>query len=981
MWLIFIYLDLNLGNFSEAIRKCQDDTVVKVPLTQALYSYALACVRRQDEAIVLAEQVASANIYDEAVVSTVSHTYKVCKADHQLVSLYEKVLSMIPNSEKFAVELFVCYNRINEPKKMQLLAQKIYKFTGQQCYVYWIVTSMLLQNDLIPAMLVVAEKMLMKVFDDSCSYIPGTEEILLFVEVMCRQHKFREALKIVDSLLTRQLGPALNDNDDFVKNANKVTLCTRFPLVQVIDAEVRTANVVKSLQLMKCRADLLQESIGHPCSDVNYNTDRDMLLDQLKEILCYYPDQYDTHRLLLKLLQDTQSKAPLIEHVQYLCNYINKFPQLRGPRLAEIECRHIIGNHDVFNLVQEYLLKFGDKQCCFSDIRDLVTEILSQESNMASVSFTSFVEWIRQQLSSVQQQLSTLEDEVLSSFINIVDPASDVNCGHDHAEAIFDAQSDKSNDKSTKNKKKNRQVASSSASSTTPDYILPQSELEEFIQRPDSKKDNLRIRALSLTTRYCKYLQVLCHCYYFKQVKNLSTQTFVSSISMEEVIQVHTVCRRLCERLPNLGGAREVQPSDELLLVMSVHLRQGYAHSYRLRCCKQYIWALRWALLLKYAISCSPYAYSFNLEILEPYRALVLADAARQSFDRMDIKYIQYDTLSYLIIPPLYEGGLIAEVIAQSESVIRFHSSARRETLDMMGARAFKSCSYVKALELKRFINLCQSSTQLALSRAELTVLELISTSRSSTTDSVLRQLLGDRVNKLDSRSTDDSLSDNMDYSLLVRVDITKAQEITEKDLRSNAYRYRILHANSLVKLLAALVDDDSDIVMSMASVLFKNNDYGDIHSKLDYYPWRQYTYSLLTASPKLYDFGDELKKLQYNFVSLCVRILKCTKETESGEGLALETTQWTNQFSSLIDFLLQEEVQFMDLSESNGSLLNPEWLLSVCQLVTGFSSWAPLVLHHLRLSSEAAPNFQLIIDQVLSVLGESLSLLFKRTL
>ena len=47
---------------------------------------------------------------------------------------------------------------------MQLIAQKLYKIKGDPRFLFWSVSSMLLQNDLPSQMLTVAERMIEKVF-------------------------------------------------------------------------------------------------------------------------------------------------------------------------------------------------------------------------------------------------------------------------------------------------------------------------------------------------------------------------------------------------------------------------------------------------------------------------------------------------------------------------------------------------------------------------------------------------------------------------------------------------------------------------------------------------------------------------------------------------------------------------------------------------------------------------------------------------
>ena len=77
---------------------------------------------------------------DEGVLNTLAYTFKACRAEKDLARCYENALNLQPNNESFMTDLFFCYVRMEEPKKMQLLAQKLYKLTSKSAYVFWSVS-------------------------------------------------------------------------------------------------------------------------------------------------------------------------------------------------------------------------------------------------------------------------------------------------------------------------------------------------------------------------------------------------------------------------------------------------------------------------------------------------------------------------------------------------------------------------------------------------------------------------------------------------------------------------------------------------------------------------------------------------------------------------------------------------------------------------------------------------------------------------
>ena len=133
---------------------------------------------------------------DEHTLATLAHTLKICRADADLALAYENALAKLPTNQTFLKELFKCYLKLGEPKKMQLLGQRLYKVNSNPQFVFWSVSSMLQQDDLPPAMLTVAEKMIQKVLnsDTPVKTRPGTyQSSLVYIpelDTVVTSHKF-----------------------------------------------------------------------------------------------------------------------------------------------------------------------------------------------------------------------------------------------------------------------------------------------------------------------------------------------------------------------------------------------------------------------------------------------------------------------------------------------------------------------------------------------------------------------------------------------------------------------------------------------------------------------------------------------------------------------------------------------------------------------------------------------------------------------
>jgi N-acetyltransferase B complex (NatB) non catalytic subunit len=217
--------------------------------------------------------------------------------------------------------------------------------------------------------------------------------------------------------------------------------------------------------------------------------------------------------------------------------------------------------------------------------------------------------------------------------------------------------------------------------------------------------------------------------------------------------------------------------------------------------------------------------YYFDFVIL-PYSAL---KCHHISFDLYTFATTpQNDTMSYLILPSLVEAGFFHAARLQHKQICAFHSGAKRDTLDMV-SRCYKYANYAKANELHRFVDLCQSSIQLALTRAELPLLEIVEL-RDSADDA--RRYLDDYFNGLLLESqgyleADEltKLRDNIDYSLLVSTETCERQERLQRAVRRAQLCQRIRVAQAAVRILyhalrALTVTGDHDAAEAGASAL-----------------------------------------------------------------------------------------------------------------------------------------------------------------
>ncbi|CAN0244864.1 unnamed protein product [Laminaria digitata] len=87
---------------------------------------------------------------------------------------------------------------------------------------------------------------------------------------------------------------------------------------------------------------------------------------------------------------------------------------------------------------------------------------------------------------------------------------------------------------------------------------------------------------------------------------------------------------------------------------------------------------------------------------MDVYRELGSFERGLLIFGELDVKQIQVDTLSYLILRPSLCYGLFGEVQGQCKAIRAVHRNCSNETADHV-ARAVERGNYSKGAEIDRF--------------------------------------------------------------------------------------------------------------------------------------------------------------------------------------------------------------------------------------------------------------------------------------
>lgn len=586
-----IYSLIDDDKYAEAIRYCQRPEMRSNVLANALYAYCLSQTKQVGPAIDVARVVMQGLHDNESINLAISHTLKTCRKEDELATYYDSMSTAHPQqSSHYLVEMFFIYTRMLDSKKMQLTAQRLYKLTSQRNYVFWSVASMLHQAALAPMMLTVAEKMLSKIFESYTT--PGCEELELYVLVLCKQEKFELALRTLETLnsTTNDLSPpGIQDQDAF---------------------EASNGSAVKAHALQLCAMKLkvlgyMQAQTSQPsitASRISPTTIDELVKSQLFTQLTLYPDQWDAHVKLIASVMNSPSieiDGAVVRHREYLLSLVAGYPYLRGPRLAEMELlKRWASNRtalplgwspslssilpippnssippvaiEYLNLITNYVSRFQSKQSSFSDIRVHVEAVV--------------------RLDCLDLNSSKLIIDMLQSWAGVRAAESEVNL-----RGIITASSSAEDQESIaakKTKKKKKEKSAGFAESAGLGALT----MEQEAVRCDLVEKLCACCKMQQIVLFCKTLRGMLRepqhadvdsefldaavtgidpftpkvC----QEKALLTHSAESvPISESAAISLYLSTKRLCQG--GVGGEKEVQPGDELLLCVSaIHRAQ-----------------------------------------------------------------------------------------------------------------------------------------------------------------------------------------------------------------------------------------------------------------------------------------------------------------------------------------------------------------------------------------------------------------------
>lgn len=667
-----IYSALDRGKFTDAIRLCQRSEVAKLSLAQALLSYCFATTRQTDKALEMARSVMGTNPSDEPVFNALGCTLKLCRADAEFATLYENVTKQPTGATEYNLfELFFCYGRMNDSKKMQQVAQRIYKITDNARYLFWSVSCMLLQKDLPSAMLVVAEKMLKKVFFDiHPKQAPGAEELHLYLITVIKQGKLEEAVAAIKTLTSRDQNAKITDDDHFKENVNLVALQKLQVSSLLVDIYCKLGDFQEVMTVLReINGDFpdqwntyeLQNYLVLLSLGIDYKTNN---LNAVSDLVCF--QQESLLNVLWKNVPTVVDKKQIVDqHLSYLQVQKENNARLRGPYLAELyfitacvssaELRSILVEinaavspwQHLSQLLTQYISKFESKYCCFTDIKTILFRLQDFEADSRILEdIQQFVEGkLSLKLADVITSLSSrIVIEESTSIPTTVDKAQE-----DGSEDEKDVKVLGEKEPETKSKKKRGKKKKAGNSNS----IMVGTESSNATSLEVKKIDKERIQSLVSKEEgavidmciYCQLENIRSYCNQLVSNPSETIRNEAFAIRQKLFLLSHSLFKN------GIGGEiRIVQPGDDLLLLNSSLFRKQYTVESASSSSKVFSLLLEWCSLLNFAVQASAYSYSLKIDLLEVCRLIGQAQLALATFVDLGVKNIQVNFLYFIQI-------------------------------------------------------------------------------------------------------------------------------------------------------------------------------------------------------------------------------------------------------------------------------------------------------------------------------------------
>ncbi|KAF9265486.1 actin cytoskeleton organization protein [Marasmius fiardii PR-910] len=346
-----VYDALDTGSNKSAIVAC-NKLLKKYPqndLVKALKALALVRSQKVEESLVLCDEVLASKPTDDSTLTAMMHVLRGLGRHNDMVAMFEEAYKQQPGNEELGAQTFFANVRAGHWKSAQQIATRMHKQFQEDKYLYWSIISAVLQAN-----------------DPSTR--PDMKNLLY---------------KLAHRLITSSPRPSSLTPDRFYLH---LTILRELELFEeagtLLDSEIGRAYCTTNLScneirrsIMKSRG-LLKEEGERAESLIRDKKDRNWL-----EFLSVLDATFSQ----ISAISDEQSKTERLQHLHKTEEFFSNIAEADGKKeragsLALLELEHRARTHNLsqdssrlVTLLCEYFAMFGNKNCCYEDIRPYLT--------------------------------------------------------------------------------------------------------------------------------------------------------------------------------------------------------------------------------------------------------------------------------------------------------------------------------------------------------------------------------------------------------------------------------------------------------------------------------------------------------------------------------------------------------------------------------------------------------------------------------
>ncbi|KAF9052875.1 N-acetyltransferase B complex non catalytic subunit-domain-containing protein [Panaeolus papilionaceus] len=335
-----IYDALDTGSNKSAIVTC-NKLLKKYPtnvLVKALKALALIRSQKVEESLVLCDEVLESKPTNEGVLTAMMHVLRGLGRHNDMVTMFDEAFKKSPGNEELGCQTFFAHVRASHWKSAHLIATRMNKTFQDEKYLYWsVICAMLQANDVStpPTMRPILYQLAHRLIQSSPtpSYV-SADRFHLHLSLLRQLGLYDEAGNLLDSDVGKSICATNLSCDELRREIWKQQGKTKEEgkRAEVLITEKRDRNWLEFLAVI----------------EATFNEeDPEVLKESIKKT-----QQIFTDVAAQDSLKDRSSLLALIE--------VQKRAQEKG--LSEDTKSQVV-------IMEEYFNKFGNKACCFEDLK------------------------------------------------------------------------------------------------------------------------------------------------------------------------------------------------------------------------------------------------------------------------------------------------------------------------------------------------------------------------------------------------------------------------------------------------------------------------------------------------------------------------------------------------------------------------------------------------------------------------------------